>query len=48
MALEPNYTITNISENSNVAKKINIKIGDYLLVFKNSDIKFYEGSSLIP
>lgn len=48
MVLGLDYTITKISENSNVAKKINIKIGDYLLGFKNSDNKFYEGNSLIP
>jgi hypothetical protein len=48
MILGPNFVVRSISDYSNVAKEIHIKKGDYLLGFKNSDNKFYEGNSLIP
>jgi hypothetical protein len=40
--------VTGISEYSSIARQLNIKRGDYLLGFKNTDNTFYEGNRLIP
>jgi hypothetical protein len=46
--LSQNQSVSQVSEYSSIAKKLNIKVGDFLLGFKNSDNVFYEGNTLVP